>query len=69
MLTGNKATPGLEQINQSDDSIKQNITYTSHILIAVLLLEEEPGSAYKMHKQCSYTLYPDQPFCTFTLVP
>ena len=35
----------------------QNTIYTSHLLITVALLEEEPGSAYKVHKQKSYMLY------------
>ena len=49
---------GLEQTNQSEDSIKQNTTCTSHLLITVLLLEGEPWSTYKVHKQQSYTLQP-----------
>ena len=61
-----EAIPGLKQINQSEDSIMQNTTYTSHLLITVLLLEGEPGPAYKVQKQRSYILYPDQQFCTFT---
>ena len=49
--TKQDTTPGLEQINQSEDSIKQNTTDTSLLLINVPLLEEEPKSAYKMHRQ------------------
>ena len=32
----------LEQINQSEDSIKKNTTYTNHLLITVPLIEGEP---------------------------
>ena len=48
----------LEQPNQSEDPIKQNTIYTSHLLITVPLLEGEPGSAYKVRKRRSYTPYP-----------
>ena len=54
--TRQEATPGLEQTDQAEDSIKQNTTYTSHLHITIPLLEGEPGSAYKVHKQQSYTL-------------
>ena len=46
-----EATPGLEQTDRSEDLIKQNTTYTSHLLTTVPLLEGEPWSAYKVHKQ------------------
>ena len=55
--TRQEATPGLDQIDQSEDSIKQNTTYTSHLLFTVSLLEGDPGSANKVHNQQSCTLY------------
>ena len=62
-----EAKPGLEQIDQLEDSIKQNTTYTSHLLITVPLPGGEPGSAHKLCKQWSYTLRPI--LYLYTLVP
>ena len=56
--TRQEATPGLEWTDQSEDSIRQNTTYTSCLIITFLLLEGEPGSAYKVHKQWCYILPP-----------
>ena len=56
-MTRQEATLSLEQIDQSEYSIKQNTIYKSHLHITVLLLEGEPGSAYKVQKQQCYTLY------------